>query len=200
MRRSFISTAFASTLAMVIGMAPIAAEEPLMTDVRLLIGTASSDYTVSGGNDHFSRSFEVAAQFLWSVAEIAPSGAWFLGAQGSFADRNDGTGSFSLSTLTLSGLAGYALSPEDMDWLHVELGVIGGVGGAIARSPVSDDLAPWIEGGVRAAAVVTWKKLQAGVDAGYRLGLTHADPGTGSADYLLVRGLVIGVSFGLRIE
>lgn len=200
MMRSLTYAALAPAMAIAVGMASAQAEEPLMTDVRLLIGTASSDYTVDGGDEHFSRSFEVAAQFLWSVAEIAPSGAWFLGAQGSFADRNDGTGSFSLSTLTLSGLAGYALSPEDMDWLHVELGVLGGVGGAIARSPVSDDLAPWLEGGVRAAAVVTWKKMQAGVDAGYRLGITHVDPGTGSSDYLLARGLVVGVSFGLRIE
>lgn len=198
MRHVFrLSTA---TAAVLFGLAPGFAEEPLLTDARLLVGTATRDYTAEGDDARFDRSFEVAAQFLWSFTEIAPQGSWFIGAQGSFADRSGGEASFSLSTLTLSGLAGFALAPEGMEYLHVELGLMGGVGGAIARSPVSDDLAPWLEGGVRAAAVVTWKQLQAGIDVGYRLGLTHVDPGTGSSDYLLVRGLVIGLSLGVRIE
>lgn len=193
--RTFIIAA-----ALALGGTPAFAEEPLLTDARLIIGTATRDYTAEGNDAHFERSFEVAAQFLWSFTEIAPQGSWFIGAQGSFADRSGGDASFSLSTLTLSGLAGFALAPEGMEYLHVELGLTGGVGGAIARSPVSDDLSPWLEGGVRAAAIVTWKQLQAGLELGYRLGMTHVDPGTGSTDYLMVRGLVAGLSLGVRIE
>lgn len=189
-----------AAVAVALCVTPGFAEEPLLTDVRLLIGTATRDYTADSEDARFDRSFEVAAQFLWSFTEIAPQGSWFVGVQGAFADRSGGDQSFSLSTLTLSGLAGFALAPEGMEYLHVELGLIGGVGGAIARSPVSDDLAPWMEGGVRAAAMVTWKQLQVGIDLGYRLGLTHVDPGTGSSDYLMVRGLVVGLSLGVRIE
>src|SRR5690606_28413158 len=133
-------------------------------------GTATRDYSAGGDNARFDRSFEVATQFLWSFTEIAPQGSWFVGGQGAFADRSGGDQSCSLSTLTLSGLAGFALAPEGMAYFHVELGLIGGVGGAIARSPVSDDIAPWLEGGVRATAIVTWKQMQLGLDMGYRLG------------------------------
>jgi len=178
----------------------IAAENPLMTDVRLTIGIPAANYASDGGSDSFSSGIEVAAQFLWSRSELVPKGSWFIGGQAAFAEHDGGPNNFSLSTVTAAGLAGYAVAPESMPNLHVEIGLLGGIGGAIAQTGSTTQLAPWLEAGLRSAAMITWEQLQVGLELGYRLGLTRIDAGTGSSEMFLSRGIVVALSLGMRVE
>ncbi len=189
-------------IAAIMGVAAgvFAAENPLMTDVRFTIGIPAAEYAASEGNDRFSNGIEVAAQFLWSRTELVPTGSWFIGGQAAFAEHNGGPNDFSLSTVTAAGLAGYAISPQSMPALDIEIGLLGGLGGAIAHAGNSTQIAPWLEGGLRTAAIVSWEQLQVGIELGYRLGLTHIDAGTGSAEIFLSRGIVAALAIGIRIE
>lgn len=178
----------------------LSAQEPLMTDLRLTLGGGQRDYDVAGADARFDDGLDVALQFLWSRNELAPSGSFFFGGQAAFADRRDDDIDFALSTFTVSGLAGFAVAPEGFEFFHAEIGVIGGLGGAMSRGAGGDEVSPWIEGGVRAAGILTWEQLQVGLEIGYRMGLAQLDVGTGSRETFALRGLTAALGLGMRIE
>lgn len=189
------------TVLVVVGLAfGLCAEEPLMTDLRLTLGGGQRDYDVSGADARFDDGIDVALQFLWSRNELAPSGSFFFGGQAAFADRRDDDTDLALSTLTVSGLAGFAVAPEGYEFFHAEVGVIGGLGGAMSRRSGGDEFSPWIEGGVRAAGVLTWEQLQISLELGYRMGLAQLDVGTGSRETFALRGITAALGLGMRIE
>jgi hypothetical protein len=178
----------------------LAAVEPLLTDIRLIGGGGPRQYVGEGDSARFDTAVDVAGQFVWSLDEIAPQGSWYFGVQGAFGDRRDNDTDFSLSTIVGSALAGFAVSPEGMENFHAELGAQAGIGAAIGRGGSSNEVSPLIEGGAHGGLYLTWEQLQVGIDLGYRLAITHLDPGTGSSEYLMLRGITAVFVLGMRIE
>jgi hypothetical protein len=189
-----------------------AAEDPLLTDLRVNIGSNQREYQTGDFDDRFDAGTNAGLSFVYGFKPLAPEGTWFLGAaaragSGKDKDNSDGlTGTF--RRFMIDGMAGYAIAAPDFSMLHMEIGPYAGIGLAQAdftstgtTTSTQSSVGIVVEGGFRIGAYLTWyDTFQIGLEGDYGLVVGRQSVTPEGAAVITVQGFSIGLGLGVRIH